>query len=238
MHSVPQPSVVLVLDLGDTELVVNEANGVVHRGSLTAGITTGAVRVQGSGVECVQVRLSPLVAGSVLGVAPSDLELGVVALDDVWGADAERLRSRLHDASWRERFSVVDSVLSRRHSTGSRVDPETAHAWNLIVRSRGRLRVDDLVDETGWSRKRLWLRFRDQIGLPPKHAALLARFDDAVHRLAAGVGAARVAAEGGYADQSHLHRDVVRFTGDTPHVIARSPWLSVDDVAWPDVAGK
>jgi hypothetical protein len=38
--------------------------------------------------------------------------------------------------------------------------------------------------------------------------------------------------EGGYADQSHLHRDVVAFTGMTPATVAGEPWLAVDDIAW------
>lgn len=107
-----------------------------------------------------------------------------------------------------------------------------AWAWERIVGVRGLVRVDRLAAEVGWSRKRLWTRFRSQIGLPPKRAARLVRFDHAAHRLAAGVDAARVAAEGGYADQSHLHREVVAFIGATPATVAGEPWLAVDDIAW------
>jgi AraC-like DNA-binding protein len=98
--------------------------------------------------------------------------------------------------------------------------------------SGGRVRIDSLSAEVGWSRRRLWSRFHSQIGLPPKRAAMLIRFDRAVHRLAAGVHPARVAAEGGYADQSHLHREVAAFTGLTPTTVADEPWLAVDDIAW------
>jgi AraC-like DNA-binding protein len=78
----------------------------------------------------------------------------------------------------------------------------------------------------------LWSRFESQIGLAPKRAAQLIRFDDAAHRLAAGHGAASVAVESGYFDQSHLHRDVVAFAGVTPSALAIAPWLAVDDIAW------
>jgi len=67
---------------------------------------------------------------------------------------------------------------------------------------------------------------------PEARAARLVRFDHAVHRLAAGHSPALVAAEGGYADQSHLHRDIVAFAGLTPAAVAVAPSLAVDDVAW------
>jgi AraC-like DNA-binding protein len=73
---------------------------------------------------------------------------------------------------------------------------------------------------------------RSQIGLTPKRAAQLIRFDHAAHHLAAGHSAALVAAESGYADQSHLHRDAMAFAGMTPTAVAVAPWLAVDDIAW------
>ena len=39
-------------------------------------------------------------------------------------------------------------------------------------------------------------------------------------------------AEGGCADQSHLHRDVLTFTGATPAAVVGEPWLAVDEIAW------
>ena len=106
--------------------------------------------------------------------------------------------------------------------------------------SRGQIRVERLAAEAGWSRKRLWSRFRSQIGLTPKRAAQLIRFDHAAHRLAAGHSAALVAADNGYVDQSHLHRDVMAFAGITPTAIAVTPFLAVDDVAWaaPDYGSR
>ncbi|MFC7715933.1 helix-turn-helix domain-containing protein [Nonomuraea recticatena] len=182
----------------------------------------------------MQVRLSPVIARAVLGASPADLDGAVVALDDLWGREASRIRERLGDvSSWQDRFALTDALLARRHEAGPPVDPEVAWAWHRIVGGRGLVRVDRLAAELGWSRKRLWSRFRSQLGLPPKRAVKLVRFDHAVHRLVTGEGAARVAADAGYADQSHLHRDVMAFTGVTPATVAAEPFLAVDDIAWP-----
>jgi len=158
----------------------------------------------------------------------------VVSLEDVWGRDAGRAEERLRAAaSWDERFTIAAEILVRRLGNRPVVDPEVAYTWRRTLTSRGRARVDGLADEVGWSRKRLWSRFRSQLGITPKRAARLVRFDHAAHLLAAGHAAAGVAAESGYVDQSHLHREVKAFAGLTPTAVATAPWLGIDDVAWP-----
>ncbi|MEO3792949.1 helix-turn-helix domain-containing protein [Nonomuraea sp. B10E15] len=235
LRMIPHPAVTLIVEFGAGSPVVDHAAGRL-RGSVAAGPgigAGGAVWASGENVECVQVRLSPVIARAVLGVSPADLDGVVVALDDLWGREASRIRERLGEvSSWRDRFALTDAMLASRRAAGPPVDPEVAWAWRRIAGDRGRTRIDGLAAEVGWSRKRLWSRFRSQLGLPPKRAAKLVRFDHAAHRLVAGEGAARVAADAGYADQSHLHRDVVAFTGVTPATVAGEPFLAVDDLAW------
>lgn len=236
---VPHPSVTLALEFGSGPFLVDATTGRQQRGNLVAGFMHGAMRVRGENVECVQVRLSPVVARAVLGVSPADLDRTVVTLDDLWGRDAARVRQQLGDAtSWLDRFALVEGILAHRARTEPQVDPEVAWAWDRILANHGGTRVGELAAELGWSRKRLWERFRSQIGLSPKRAAKLVRFDHATHRLAAGEGAATVAAGSGYVDQSHLHRDVLAFTGLTPTALADEEWLAVDDIAWDDGSGK
>jgi len=230
---VPYPALTLVLEFGDSRLAVAGTAGR-QRGSLVAGLAPGPLRVQGLNIECLQVRLSPVVARAVLGVSPAELAHSVVSLDELWGREAARLQERLAAAScWLERFALTEAQLVRRYEAGRPVDPEIAWAWRRIHAGHGSTRVDELAAATGWSRKRLWARFHTQLGLPPKSAAKLIRFDHAAHRLAAGQSAARVAADSGYTDQSHLHRDVLSFTGVTPATVAAEPWLAVDGPAWP-----
>ncbi|MDN3357727.1 helix-turn-helix domain-containing protein [Actinomadura sp. DC4] len=235
LRVVPHPAVMLVLEFGAGSPTVDSATGGRQRGSLVAGPGFGyggAVRAWGERVDCVQVRLSPVVAHAYLGVSPAELD-GAVSLDDVWDREAVRLRERLSDVpSWEDRFALTEALLARRRADRSLVDREVAWVWSRIVAGHGSVRVEGLAAEVGWSRKRLWSRFLSQVGLSPKRAAKLVRFDHAAHRLVAGEGAARVAAESGYTDQSHLNRDVMTFTGVTPANVAHEPWLTVDDTAW------
>ena len=232
MSMVPYPAVTVFFDFGDA-LLVDDAGGQRLRGSVVVGLAPGAVfRGLGRDIDCLQVRLSPVLAHAVLG--PSAETAGtVVALSDLWGRDATQVYERLRAAaSWEDRFAIAEAALAQRLESGRAVAPEVAYTWGQMVASRGQARVEDLAAGAGWSRKRLWSQFRSQLGLRPKHAAQLVRFDHAAHRLAAGQSPARVAADSGYADQSHLNRDVMAFAGMTPTAVASAPWLLVDPVAW------
>jgi AraC-like DNA-binding protein len=231
---IPHPAVTLILVFGGT-IAVEDAAGRHQQGSFVTGLGFGeALRaLRAEGFECLQVRLSPAVARTVLGPAVADLHNAVVTLDDLWGREAARISDRLGVlSSWADRFAWTDAWLARRCAATSPVDPEVAWAWRRIAAARGMVRIEHLATELGWSRKRLWSRFQAQIGLPPKRVAKLVRFDHAVHSLVAGQDAAGVAADSGYTDQSHLHRDVVAFTGLTPTTVVNEPFLAVDDIAW------
>ncbi|MBB4684082.1 helix-turn-helix domain-containing protein [Amycolatopsis jiangsuensis] len=229
---IPYPAVTLFLDFGDA-LLITDGGGETRCGSAVAGLAPRGARGVGQNIDCLQIRLSPPVAHAVLN-AVAAVSGTVVAFADLWTADRGRLQERLRDTgSWAERFALAEDALAHRYAAGPALDPEVSFAWHRLVAGRGRVRVDRLAAESGWSRQRLWSRFRAQIGVTPKRAARLIRFDEAVHRLAAGGRAAAVAAETGYADQSHLHREITAFTGMNPSTVATTPWLAVDDVAWP-----
>lgn len=235
---VAHPSVTILIDLSAGAGAVYETPGGRRYGSVAAGLMPGAVRATGlARVECLQIRLDPAVAAPVF----AELSDTVVPLSEIWGADAALVEDRLRAVtSWDERFAMAAAFLWRRagvpvpSSAGARPpDPEVTRVWRRTVAGRGRIRVEELAAEVGWSRQRLWSRFRAQLGVTPKVAARLARFDHAAHLLAAGRPASAVAADSGYVDQSHLHRETREFAGLTPAAVAASPWLAIDGIAWP-----
>jgi transcriptional regulator GlxA family with amidase domain len=96
--------------------------------------------------------------------------------------------------------------------------------WRRLQDSGGRIPVAELVRKSGWSHRHVTARFREQVGLTPKAASRVIRFERAAVSLASGAaGLADVAAGSGYADQSHLTREFVRLSGDTPARYATAP---------------
>ncbi|MFE9022037.1 helix-turn-helix domain-containing protein [Streptomyces sp. NPDC007808] len=221
MRVLPQPVVVVVIGLGEGLVTVEGPDGSRSPRSFVASLSPGPARVRGEGIECVEVCLSPGAAYALLGVPPRELDGSVTGLEDLWGRHERRLRERMTDAgTWSERLALMDDFLARRAARAPAMAPEVAAAWDTIVARRGRVRVDDLAASSGWSRKRLWSRFSAQIGLTPKRAAMLVRFDHAARALCAGASISETALTCGYADQSHLHRDVLALAGCTPGALA------------------
>ncbi|MFD4460931.1 helix-turn-helix domain-containing protein [Nocardia sp. NPDC058480] len=213
MRIFARPEVTVVIQFGDSRLTVE---GSTFDG-LVAGLTPGIRHVQAARVECVELRMSPIAAFGLLGVAPADLNGTMIGLDDIWGSAAPLLREQLSEtATWADRFAVTAKFLTARETPKRTADPEVAACWERIVADKGAVRVWELADLTGWSRQRLWSKFTAQVGVTPKRAAMVVRFRCAFDLLTAGRSAAEVAVTCGYSDQSHLHRDMSAFAGITP----------------------
>jgi AraC-like DNA-binding protein len=171
----------------------------------------------------LEVRLSPLSGYMLLGVPLNELRGRIVDLHDVLGADGRRLAERLREArTWRERFALLDRLLLDRIDGGPRPSPEVVQVLRRLVATGGGVHIGRLAGEVGWSHKHLITRFTQQVGLSPKAAARLVRFDRVLRRLdqPGAPGWERIAAEAGYADQSHLVREFRTFTGVTPTAFA------------------
>ncbi|MFB6838527.1 hypothetical protein [Streptomyces sp. NPDC056361] len=119
---VAHPSVTLLVDLSDEDGLVYDAHGRRERGSVAVGLIPGDLRISGRTDEagqCLQIRLSPVVAAAVLG-APTELVGTVVRLEDVWGRDAGRAEDRLRAAtSWDERFTIAADALGAVRARGT-----------------------------------------------------------------------------------------------------------------------
>jgi AraC-like DNA-binding protein len=216
----------LVLSFGNpleiTTLSAGEGAGRAY-GSFVAGLMPGYASTSFErSQDCVQIYLTPRGAHSILG---GPFAGRVTAVDDIDGIGPLRsgtLSERLHGlASWRERFALVEAVLLRLAGHGRDTDDFVNWMWAQIQASGGRARIGDLIGQTGWSHRHATTRFRDQVGLTPKAAAAVVRFE----RASADLGTAplsELAIRHGYADQSHLSHEVARYAGEPPLELARA----------------
>ncbi len=232
-RGLPSPYLTLILTLDEPCHVAvhpDRARPAADFVTLVGGLHTRHAVITHDGAQSgVQVALNPLAAPAVLGVPAGELAGLDVNGSEVMGADADRLQERLRAAGeWTTRFALVEAFLTRRLAAADGVDGswrghagrrEVAHAWRELRRSGGAIGVRALAREVGYSERRLRELFRREIGLSPKQAARVVRFD-AVRRVlpsaAAQTGLTRLAARAGYADQSHLVRDFHDFAGLAP----------------------
>ena len=134
-----------------------------HPLGFVAGLSEAHAISQATGdARCIQVMLTPLGAHRLLGGLPmGELSNRAIGLDALFGAEAERLAARLHDAdSWDARFGIVDGFVADRLDRAGTPPAGVAHAWRRLCESEGRMEIAGLAREMGCSRKYLATRFR------------------------------------------------------------------------------
>ena len=89
------------------------------------------------------------------------------------------------------------------------------------------MNVNRLADAAGVSRQHLTRVFRETVGVSPKRYCRLARFQAGLAYAGAGDGVkwAQVAAELGYADQSHMIAEFRELSSLTPEALATQRWF-------------
>ncbi len=223
-QELPSSTVMLVLNLSDSLTVSRGLDAGAVAPAAPAAFVTGVglhpVQTTHTGAQAsVEIQLDPLAVPALFGVAASELSDQIVDLRDLWGGTATELVTRAQEAgTWEHRFGVLDDVLLGRLGPGRGPDPVLVGAWQLLLEARGDLAMRALHDSTGWSRRRLAERFREQLGVNPKALARLVRFEHAamLMRRPGHRSLASVALTCGFFDQAHLNRDFRELAGCTP----------------------
>ena len=225
-RGLPSPWLTLILTIDEPLVVAAHPDRRQAPGSydaLIGGLHLRPALISMDGAQSgVQVAVHPLGCAALFGLPAAELVNVDTDLAAVTGAAVvAELRERLQLASsWPARFAALDEVLSRRLRQHS-AHPDVAYAFARLVETGGTVAVADLAGEVGWSARHLTEKFRAEVGLRPKEAARVARFDRARRRLRPGTRLADLAAQTGYFDQAHLAREFHALAGCPP-----SRWLA------------
>jgi AraC-like DNA-binding protein len=160
-----------------------------------------------------------------LGERMDGLSDRIIALADALGDGALALRERLLNTEpLAMRFRLVERWLLARLKPRSIVHPAVRWAVDQIAASGGRVAIESLATQTGFTRKHLGNLFQQQVGLTPKALARIHRFRGALDILNKADGQVpwtELADACGFYDQSHLINEFRRFTGFSPVELAR-----------------
>ena len=186
--------------------------------SLVNGLRTTATIGQHHGLlHGITVLLTPPAAYRLFGIPLGELGGLSVDLADLLPRSPQPLTERLVNCrDWPSRFALLDAALAARMRTGPECSPEVTWAWEELRRTAGQVRVTELASATGWSRRHLERRFREQIGATPKESAQILRLQAALRLERAGLPWALAAAGAGYHDQPHFDHTFKAMIGRTP----------------------
>jgi AraC-like DNA-binding protein len=200
-----------VLPDGCADVVWVEGAGLRLAGPATAPVVVDIP----PGATVHGVRFGPGAAGAALGLAARELRDQTIALEALWGAQADALAERLAGAAARERPALLADAVARRLRDAREPDAVVERAAALLARG---LSVAQTSREVALGDRHLRRRFHDAAGYGPKTLQRVMRLRRflAIADAAPAPDLARVAFEAGYADQPHLTRECGELAGLTP----------------------
>jgi AraC-like DNA-binding protein len=211
-HTVPNGSAELVCEVGSVPRLVGPQTGAT-------------VETLAPGTTVVGVRFRPGALPSVLGMPASELVDLAVEWDELMNGSAAALGEKVAAAaSPQEAATALEGELSARLAEASGLDPIASEAVRHLLPWR-ETDVAALTSSLYISERQLRRRFEAAIGFSPKTLHRMMRFQGflalAQGRERPSAELARLAAEAGFADQSHLTRESLRLAGRSPRALLR-----------------
>jgi AraC-like DNA-binding protein len=164
-------------------------------------------------------------AAPFFGFPISELSGNVVELDLIWKREILILRERLLEAQTPDRkFDLLEAYLMGKAK--SRLEPDLTVATALdMLRSWPALSLRELAAKLGLSHKQMLARFDCRVGVTPKIASRIFRFQKAISAIGrpqAMPDWPDLAVECGYYDQAHLIHEFQQLAGLTPAAYMRN----------------
>jgi AraC-like DNA-binding protein len=114
-----------------------------------------------------------------------------------------------------ERIFAVERFLTVRMKN-TQPDNLVLAALALIHKTKGNIRISELMDELHISQSPLEKRFRQIVGTSPKKFASIVRMKNVVEQYNPKSSLTELSHEAGFYDQAHFIKEFKMFTGETP----------------------
>jgi AraC-like DNA-binding protein len=216
----PNGYVEVMVNLGPPHRVFQGSSSGIWERSWFSGLQERSIFIESlDGTHLVSIRMHPLGATQIFGLAAAGTANLIVDLDSLVGSRAHDLRDGLLAEEFPGgRFAILEKWLRERSTLDVSIPPFVREATTRIERAHGCLRIAELHKDLDASRKHLAVSFTRFVGMSAKAFARLHRFVWTLEQLrnSADVEWSRIAVEAGYSDQSHLVRDFRRVGAASP----------------------
>jgi AraC-like DNA-binding protein len=216
-----------VLPDGCMDLLVRFDENRGATASIIGTMTTAIVTSSTSRTALVGIRFLPGEAFAFLDLSARFATDREVAPRDAGLGDTTPLLDALSTLPVSAWPSALDRFLCARLARVRPADVRVRRSVRALMDTRGNTRVSCLASELGVSERHLERAFLERVGVSPKSFARVIRLQSLIAMLNRETTPLRdrswafLAADFGYADQSHLVREVKALTGLTPGNLLR-----------------
>lgn len=166
-----------------------------------------------SGSETLIVKFKPW-AGSLLLPNVHEIIDTNISMDDIFQKNIfEDMKEQFQAAD--NKKDVLTEFLQQRLNTNA-VDKSILHSIDIISKTNGQIRVDDLAYKVSNSKRNFERKFKAITGITPKKFIKNIRFQNSLQHLLLNDNLTDIAFSCGYYDQSHFNNEFKQITGSTP----------------------
>lgn len=191
--------------------------------------TLPTVHPLAAGTTFLGVRFRPGTAHRLFGISARHLRNQEVPLRDVWpGRRCLAWEAPTHAQTLSAKLCAIDAVIHDQLATTD-AEPFIARAATWIARHPGRP-VAELAHLSGLSPRQIHRRFEETVGYGPKTLQRIMRLQRllwlATQSREPSASLVGLSLAAGYADQSHMTREVMTLTGLSPRQLLRGTAVS------------
>ena len=220
----------LVVNLGDTFLAGDHVNNLKSFSGcrLLGPLTRQLISKSAGRSTFLAIRFMPGKIADLFDVRGSELTNNSVALTSILGSYAKIFERQLYNLDTiQQMLTYIEDALLSQLKRQPLFDSKISAALDMIWRTNGQIRIQDLAEYVGLSLRHFERRFTNLVGLYPKRLCRISRFANILSTFKNDNRQNWVtrALDCGYSDHAHFIRECRFFTGLSPnsYLAHRSP---------------
>jgi|ERR1700756_1090287 len=204
----PDNSLVMSIQFGTSVYEIIDGKKIaLPQIALCGQLTQKKEYVREAGSKTILIKFQPWAAGWFLNDLHSLTDKNINCVDFLKGTQ---------ELSFDINQKVNIEALLNKFFNQKVIDKSILQSFSIINETNGQIKVDDLADKVGNSKRNFERKFKDTTGLTPKEFIQNTRFDYSVKQLKSSDDLIGITYDCGYYDQSHFIHHFKEVSGVTP----------------------